>query len=64
MKLSDEVFCSFRVAKVFRENTDRINCIDFAHNGEFMIASSNDDSIVVYCCMEGRWAFIGSILYA
>ena len=58
MKLTDEVFRSFRVAKVFRENTDRINCIDFSANGENMISSSNDDSIVLYCCQEGRCAFI------
>lgn len=54
MKLTDEVFRSFRVAKVFRENTDRINCVDFSANGEHMISSSNDDSIVIYCCQEGR----------
>lgn len=56
MKLTDEVFRSFRVSKVFRENTDRVNCIDFSANGEHMISSSNDDSIVVYCCQEGRCA--------
>ena len=61
MKLTDEVFRSFRVAKVFRENTDRINCINFSANGESMIASSNDDSIAVYCCLEGRYALIGNI---
>lgn len=54
MKLTDEIFRSFRVAKVFRENTDRVNCIDFSANGEHMIASSKDDSIVIYCCQEGR----------
>lgn len=54
MKLSDEVFRTFKVAKVFRENTDQINCLDFSSNGESMIASSNDDSIVVYCCVEGK----------
>ena len=58
MKLTDEVFRSFRVAKVFRENTDRINCVDFSANGEHMISSSNDDSIVIYCCQEGRCALI------
>ena len=56
MKLTDEVFRSFRVSKVFRENTDRVNCLDFSANGDQMIASSNDDSIVIYCCLEGRWA--------
>lgn len=54
MKLTDEVFRSFRVAKVFRENTDRVNCLDFSANGDQLIASSNDDSIVIYCCLEGR----------
>lgn len=54
MKLTDDVFRTFKVAKVFRENTDQINCIDYSSNGENMIASSNDDSIVVYCCMDGR----------
>lgn len=58
MKLTDDVFRSFRVAKVFRENTDRINCLNFSANGESMIASSNDDSISVYCCLEGRCALI------
>lgn len=58
MKLTDEVFRSFRVAKVFRENSDRINCINFSANGESMIASSNDDSISVYCCLEGKCALI------
>lgn len=56
MKLTDEVFRSFRVAKVFRENTDRVNCLDFSANGDTMISSSNDDSIVIYCCVEGRCA--------
>lgn len=56
MKLTDEVVRSFRVAKVFRENTDRINCMDFSANGEHLISSSNDDSIVIYCCQEGRCA--------
>lgn len=58
MKLTDEVFRSMRVAKVFRENADRVNCIDFSANGESMISSSNDDSIVIYCCQEGRCALI------
>ncbi len=55
VKMTDNVFRSFKVAKVFRENTDTINCLDFSSSGESMIASSNDDSIVVYCCLEGRY---------
>ncbi|XP_065900981.1 WD repeat-containing protein 82-like [Dysidea avara] len=54
MKLTADVINSMRVAKVFRENKDKITCVDFAVNGETMIASSNDDSVTVYCCMEGK----------
>lgn len=53
MKLVDHVVKSFRVAKVFRENTDRINSIDFSPNGETLISSSDDDSIVIYDCEKG-----------
>ncbi|XP_076344337.1 WD repeat-containing protein 82-like isoform X1 [Tachypleus tridentatus] len=53
MKLVDHVVQSFCVAKVFRENTDRINSIDFSTNGETLISSSEDDSIVIYDCEKG-----------
>ncbi|XP_067134352.1 WD repeat-containing protein 82 [Centruroides vittatus] len=53
MKLVDHVVQSFRVAKVFRENTDRINSIDFSPNGDTLISSSDDDSIVIYDCEKG-----------
>lgn len=54
MKLTDSVLRSFRVAKVFRENSDKINCFDFSPNGETVISSSDDDSIVLYDCQEGK----------
>jgi len=53
MKLVDHVVRSFRVAKVFRENSDRINSLDFSSNGETLISSSDDDSIVIYDCEKG-----------
>uniref|UniRef100_A0A3B5M357 Twinfilin n=1 Tax=Xiphophorus couchianus TaxID=32473 RepID=A0A3B5M357_9TELE len=54
MKLTDNVLRSFRVAKVFRENSDKINCFDFCSNGEAIISSSDDDSLVLYDCQEGK----------
>lgn len=64
MKLTDNVLRSFRVAKVFRENSDKINCFDFSSNGETVISSSDDDSIVLYDCQEGKWAqIINTYLY-
>ncbi|RWR98988.1 WD repeat-containing protein 82-like protein, partial [Dinothrombium tinctorium] len=53
MQLVERVISSFRVAKVFRENTDKINSIDFSQNGETLITSSDDDSIVIYDCEKG-----------
>ena len=54
MKLVDSTIRSFRVAKVFRENSDRINHINFSPNGDTLITSSDDDSIVIYDCLEGK----------
>ena len=53
MKLTQNVTRSFRVAKIFRENTDKITSIDFSSNGETLISSSDDDSIVIYDCQGG-----------
>ena len=54
MKLSDNCVKAFRVAKVFRENSDKINSMDFSPNGETLISSSDDDSVVIYDCLEGK----------
>eukprot|EP00794_Sanderia_malayensis_P006835 gene6835-7603_t len=54
MKLTDSTMKAFRVAKVFRENSDKINAMDYAPNGESLITSSNDDSVVIYDCLDGK----------
>lgn len=41
------------MAKVFRENTDKINAIDFSPTGEHLISCSEDDQIVIYDCDKG-----------
>lgn len=53
MKLVEPVIGALRVAKSFKENTDRINSIDFSANGETLITSSDDDSITIYDCDKG-----------
>uniref|UniRef100_A0A2K5Q470 Uncharacterized protein n=1 Tax=Cebus imitator TaxID=2715852 RepID=A0A2K5Q470_CEBIM len=53
-KLTYRVLRSFRVAKVFCENSDKINRFDFSPNGETVTSSSADDSIVLYDCQEGK----------
>ncbi|XP_044539876.1 WD repeat-containing protein 82-like [Gracilinanus agilis] len=54
MKLTDGVLRSFRVAKVFRENTDKINSFDFSVSGETAVSSNSDDTITLYDCQEGK----------
>jgi WD40 repeat protein len=58
LKLTETVVKTFRNARVFHENTDRINALDFSSNGETLITSSDDDSIVIYDCQAGSYVFI------
>lgn len=53
MKLVDHVVRSFKVAKVFHDNKDRINSIDFTTDGNTLISSSDDESINLYDCQKG-----------
>ncbi|CAF0990549.1 unnamed protein product [Didymodactylos carnosus] len=53
LKLSEQVVKTFRAARVFHENADRVNAIDFSTNGETLITSSDDESIVIYDCQQG-----------
>ena len=53
MKLTDSVVKSFRCVKTFKENTQRINSIDFSAQGDTLISSSDDESIVIYDCQTG-----------
>lgn len=50
MKFIDNVVCNYRVVKIFRENIDCINWIDFLFDGNMFIFSSDDDLIVIYDC--------------
>jgi COMPASS component SWD2 len=39
-----------RCYKIFRDNTSRINNMDYSHDGKYLITSSDDDSMIVYDC--------------
>lgn len=54
MKITDSVLRSFRVARTYRENSQKVNCVDYCPNGENAISSSDDDRIVLYDVREGR----------
>ena len=54
MKLTDTVIRALKPGKIFRDNSDKINHLDFSANGEVLVTSSDDDSIVLYDCLEGK----------
>uniref|UniRef100_A0A2I2ZFY2 Uncharacterized protein n=1 Tax=Gorilla gorilla gorilla TaxID=9595 RepID=A0A2I2ZFY2_GORGO len=55
MKLTHRMLLrSFCIANVFCENSDKINCFDFSPKSEVITLSSNDDSIVLSDCQEGK----------
>ena len=61
LKLTETVVRTFRNARVFHENTDRINALDFSANGETLITSSDDDSIVIYDCQAGSYVYSSTL---
>lgn len=54
IKFTQDTMKQFGVAKSFNVNKDRINAMNFSLDGETLISSSDDDSIVVYDCKEGE----------
>ncbi|CDW53774.1 Putative histone h3 lys4 methyltransferase comple x and rna cleavage factor ii complex subunit swd2 [Trichuris trichiura] len=53
MILDQHMIRAFAISKVFEENTDVVNSIDFNPGGSLMITGSDDDSIVLYDCSNG-----------
>ncbi|XP_037108842.1 WD repeat-containing protein 82-like isoform X2 [Syngnathus acus] len=53
MKITDSVLRSFRVARKYQCNSDKVNCFEYSWNGESAISSSNDDRIVLYDMTQG-----------
>ncbi len=58
IKFTQDTMKQFNVAKSFTVNKDRINAMNFSLDGETLISSSDDDSIVIYDCKEGEYVFI------
>jgi WD40 repeat protein len=58
IKFTQDTMKQFNVAKSFSVNKDRINAMNFSLDGETLISSSDDDSIVIYDCKEGEYVLI------
>ncbi|OQV21282.1 WD repeat-containing protein 82 [Hypsibius exemplaris] len=51
--LNDAMLSTFRVCRTFQENSGDVNHADFSTQGEFLLTSASDDSIVIYDCLKG-----------
>ncbi|KAI6206021.1 hypothetical protein M3Y94_00858500 [Aphelenchoides besseyi] len=47
-KVVEDALKNMQTYQVFRDNTARINHMDYSHDGKLLISSSDDDSMVVY----------------
>lgn len=54
MRITDSLLRSFRIARIYHKNTQKVNCVDFSQDGENAVSSSDDDCIVIYDIREGR----------
>jgi len=54
MKLTPQTLRAMEVARVRRDNAKPINALDFFHDGSMLVTSSDDESIRLYNCMEGK----------
>lgn len=52
--LSSHLLGTFQIAKVFNEHQKGVSSLDFDATGEFVVSTSEDESIRVYNCKEGR----------
>eukprot|EP00190_Bangiopsis_sp_CCMP1999_P001241 CAMPEP_0198728264 /NCGR_PEP_ID=MMETSP1475-20131203/8257_1 /TAXON_ID= ORGANISM="Unidentified sp., Strain CCMP1999" /NCGR_SAMPLE_ID=MMETSP1475 /ASSEMBLY_ACC=CAM_ASM_001111 /LENGTH=324 /DNA_ID=CAMNT_0044490577 /DNA_START=6 /DNA_END=980 /DNA_ORIENTATION=- len=54
VSLTEDHLRLMKRAKVFKAHEKRVNCIDFSHDGNFMISSGDDETLQLYNCLEGR----------
>jgi len=48
MKISPEIISGFQPAKVYHENSNVINSMDFSEDGSLLITASDDESMILY----------------
>jgi COMPASS component SWD2 len=54
MRITREVLESMGRGKVFKENRAKINAIDFYQSGEYLVTSSDDESVILYDVNAGK----------
>jgi COMPASS component SWD2 len=54
MLLSDTVIKSMAIGKVFKDGeSSGVTCMDFYHNGKYLVTASEDNSVRLYDAVSG-----------
>eukprot|EP01102_Stenamoeba_stenopodia_P019490 TRINITY_DN7377_c0_g1_i1.p1 TRINITY_DN7377_c0_g1~~TRINITY_DN7377_c0_g1_i1.p1 ORF type:complete len:325 (+),score=43.44 TRINITY_DN7377_c0_g1_i1:275-1249(+) len=53
MRITDDAVKSMALARVFRDNTNKINSLDFHQDGELLVTASDDESVHLYSANDG-----------
>jgi len=56
IQLTDKVLESLVVGKVFKDNSQRVNSMDFTIDGKYLITAADDDTVCIYDCEKGERA--------
>lgn len=54
IELTDQLMQSFKIAKVFRDNSQHVTSLDFDPMGEYCITASSDDTLNLYDSVVGK----------
>ena len=52
--LTDDSLRRLAVGRVFKDSGAQINSLDFSRDGEFLVTSSDDESVHLYSCAKGK----------
>jgi len=52
--LTRDLLCSFQVAKVFKDSSRNISSLDWDDEGKLLLACSEEESMRIYDCVNGR----------
>lgn len=54
MRLNDNELSHFGIAKSYTNNDNKINSLDFYHDGKHLVTAGDDDAITIYDSENGK----------
>ena len=66
MKLGSQIISTFKMAKIFKQNKSStyINGLDIDESGQYVVASSSDNSLKFYDSLQAKYVYIVLLILA